>query len=555
VSGVWPQVQAAGDCGVLVEFAPEVSPEMTARVLGADAALAALPGVIETVPAFRSVLVVYDPLRVRIDELMDRAEACARTAGPATIGDGRLIEIPVAYGGSDGPDLDAVADACGLTPAQVVRLHSGATYIVFMLGFSPGYPYLGPLPEAIRVPRRASPRLRIPAGSVAVADRFSGIYPRETAGGWHVLGRTPLRLFDLGRDPVFLLHPGDRVRFVGIEARSSAEASPVRPDRPAAAGLGLGPPPRRPVFEVLEPGLLSTVQDFGRSGWRRYGVPPSGALDRAALAAANLAVGNEPDAAGLECAFPGPRLRVLDDVEIAIAGADLEARHNKAAVVPGEALRTRPGDVIDFAAPGAGQWAYLAVTGGLDVPVVFGSRATHSRGALGGIRGRPLRAGDVLGRGEGGPGSGGSRPPAPAAPHAGSRDAGAIRVVLGPQAAALTTEAQAAWLSRPYQVTPQGDRSGVRLRGPTLRHRGRAEILSDGLLPGAVQVPAEGQPIVILADGPTTGGYPKIATVITADLGRLAQAVPGTRLRFMAVSVAEAHEAWAAATAAPGAVL
>jgi antagonist of KipI len=280
---------------------------------------------------------------------------------------------------------------------------------------------------------------------------------------------------------------------------------------------------------------MSTVQDLGRTGWRRYGIPSSGALDRRACAAANLAVGNHPASAALELTFPGPKLKVLDGTQIAIAGADLDARLSGVAVDRGEAVRVRPGDVIDFEVPGQGQWAYLSVAGGIDVPEEFGSRSTYARGGLGGLHGRPLRAGDVLGRGEGACGSSGIMRPDN---HGRS---GPIGVIMGPQADAFTVEAQAALLSQPFEVTVQRDRSGMRLRGPALTHRRSAEILSDGLLPGAIQVPAEGQPIIIMADGPTTGGYTTIATVVDADLDRLAQAAPGTTIRFEAASVDSAH--------------
>jgi antagonist of KipI len=290
----------------------------------------------------------------------------------------------------------------------------------------------------------------------------------------------------------------------------------------------------------LDPGLLTTVQDLGRTGWRRYGVPGSGALDRQAHIVANAAVGNAAGAATLEVAFPGPTLRAVAEADIAVAGADFAPRHNGVAIDPGRPVRIQPGDVVDFAAPRGGQWAYVAVAGGVDARQVFGSRATYARGRLGGL-GRMLRAGDVLGRGEGAPGP---RRVRRIAPRADVRDP--IRVVLGPQTEAFSVDAQAAWLSQAFDVTVQRDRSGIRLRGPVLGHRRGAEILSDGLLPGAVQVPAEGQPIIILADGPTTGGYAKIASVISADLDRVAQASPGTALRFEPVTVAEAHAAWAA---------
>jgi KipI family sensor histidine kinase inhibitor len=528
VTGAWPRVMPLGDRGLVVEFPPEVSAASAARVLGADAVLAALPGVAETVPTLRSVLLVYDPAVIPFADLAERAQRAAREAPAAPLDAGPLVEMPVVYGGAHGPDLEAVARSCSLDPDEVVRLHAQAVYVVFMLGFAPGYAYLGELPAVLRVPRRASPRMRLPAGSVAIADRFTGIYPQETAGGWHVIGRTPVAVFDLDRDPPFLLRPGMRVRFVPAVADTGA--APHRGPRAL-------PPPARPALEIVRPGLMTTVQDLGRIGWRRFGVPPSGALDPLALETANLAVGNTAGAAGLELTFPGPVVRVLDDIEIAVAGADLSPCCNRRPLPAGRAVAVRSGDEITFAAPTRGQWAYLTLSGGVDVPEVFGSRATYARGGLGGVAGRPLRGGDVLGRTEAAPGPRTPRPAGDALPEAEA----VVRVVMGPQVDAFGAEARAVLLGQPFEVTVQRDRSGVRLRGPGLRHLTGADILSDGLLPGAIQVPADGQPIVILADGPTTGGYAKIAAVVDADLARVAQARPGTRLRFEAVDMDRAR--------------
>jgi KipI family sensor histidine kinase inhibitor len=529
MAGPWPRLAPLGDRGLLVEFAPEVSPEVNALVRGADAVMSTLPGVVETVPTFRSVLLVYDPLQVRFDELIERADACARTARPVPSGAGALVEIPVVYGGADGPDLNAVAEAVGLAPDDVIRLHAEPTYLVYMIGFAPGFAYLGTLPAPLRLPRRATPRLRVPAGSVAIADVFTGVYPQETAGGWHLLGQTWRQLFDPDRDDPCLVRPGDRVRFVSVPREARTVAAPPR----AKQALS----PSRPVFQVLDGGLMTTVQDLGRPGWRRFGVPASGALDAGALRAANAAVGNPPGAAGLEFTFPGPRLRVVAELEIAVAGADLAATLNGTDIGHAAAIRVRPGDRLAFEQPRSGQWMYLSVAGGIDAPVVLASRSTYARGGLGGIAGRPIRAGDALGAGEARPGR-----RVPAASWVPPAAGGALRVVLGPQAEAFTPDALAGLLGRPFAFTAQRDRSGARLRGHPLAHRRGADILSDGVLPGAIQVPADGGPLAILADGPTTGGYAKIASVISADLGRLAQRTPGESVRFEAVTVAEAHE-------------
>jgi len=302
------------------------------------------------------------------------------------------------------------------------------------------------------------------------------------------------------------------------------------------------------LVEVLAGSPGCTVQDAGRFGHRHQGIPLAGWLDRPLAEAANALLGNPPDAACIELRGPGPALRVLDGpVRVALAGrAGATVQRADAAAQPLPAWTSatlQAGDTLRLA-PVAGGCAYLALGGGVLVPPVLGSRATYVRAGLGGLHGGPLRAGDRL-------------PCARAAtPHGRERQAprpwtggdGPIRVLPGPQADHFDDAALAAFLDSAWQATPAQDRMGLRLAGPVLAHRSaaQADIVSDGVAPGAVQVPASGQPIVLLADGQTVGGYPKIATVIAADLPRLAQAAPGSWLRFQAVDAAAAHAALAA---------
>lgn len=525
----FPRVLPFGDRALVVEFQEVLSPEVNGRVRALARRLADVPGVAETVPTFRSVMIVLDPDTGSPDAVGSAALELARSTPAVPSGSPRVIEVPVAYGGDHGPDLAAVADAAGLAAEDVVRIHSRGEYLVYMLGFAPGFPYLGTLDERIWVPRLETPRLRVPAGSVGLADALTGIYPSQTAGGWRLIGRTPLRTYDpLDPDPI-LFHPGDRVRFVPVEhADFDWDNNPARPVRSAV----------QPALEVLEPGLYTTVQDAGRPGYRSRGLPASGAMDLLALESANAAVGNEPHDAALEFTMPGPALRALQEVTIAVAGAGLPVSIDGAPVSPGRATPMARGQTLAVGGqppqqrgqpPWRGVWAYLAIGGGIDVPRPLGSAATYLPGRLGGIAGRRLMAGDVLGR----LGEPARRSPAASGAVVLPADEVVVRVVRGPQADRFTDEAMRTLTSSAYEVTTQSDRVGVRLAGPALSHRGRTDFLSDGMLPGALQVPADGQPIVIMADGPTTGGYPKIGVVVSEDLRLLAQARPGTQVRFV----------------------
>lgn len=294
------------------------------------------------------------------------------------------------------------------------------------------------------------------------------------------------------------------------------------------------------AMEVRRPGLLTTVQDRGRFGYQKFGVPVSGAADETALRVANALVGNPQDAAGLEMTALGPQLRFLADAVVALSGAEVEADLDGRPVPRYESLRVRAGQDLDIRACTRGLRAYLAIAGGLDVPVLLGSRSTCLVAGFGGFRGRPLAAGDVLAvgppprdlRGRGAPEAWRPRHESPVR----------LRVVLGPQEDAFSEEGRRTFLESEYRVSPQADRMGCRLEGPAVAHTGSADIVSDWIPPGAVQVPGDGKPIILLADRQTTGGYAKIATVITPDIGLAAQLRPGEALRFRAVSVAEAQQ-------------
>lgn len=297
------------------------------------------------------------------------------------------------------------------------------------------------------------------------------------------------------------------------------------------------------ALEVLEPGLLTTVQDLGRYGYERYGVPVSGAMDQFALRAANLLVGNPPHAAALEITLAGPTLRATDKCLIAVTGADLSLRVNDWEMPPWMAIFVRQGWTITFGDRKSGCRAYLAVAGGIDVMPIMGSRSTYLSGGFGGVEGRALRQGDVIPVGVVPfhlPERAGRSFPSNLVPD--YSDAPEIHVVLGPQDDYFTDEGMATFLSSEYQVGPTSDRMGYRLQGPEIAHKGRADIISDGIPLGAVQVPADRQPIVMMADRQTTGGYPKIATVISADVPLLAQCLPGqSTVRFEAIGVEEAQ--------------
>lgn len=298
------------------------------------------------------------------------------------------------------------------------------------------------------------------------------------------------------------------------------------------------------AFEVISPGIHTTVQDAGRIGFQDIGVPASGPLDRISLRLANALVGNPPGTPALELLLAGPTLRVLaESARIALVGssATIEIRtgdtpnFSGAKIVPaGRSVRVVRGEVFRIASLGEWRCACLAIEGGPAIAPVLGSASTYVRGALGGLHGRALRARDSLSL---------------KLDAVAERDEAAlaqpllpdfeqfIRVVLGPQADDFTHAAMQTLLSAEYSLSAQSDRMGYRLDGPALAHAGGYNIVSDGIVTGSIQVPGSGQPIILMVDNQTTGGYPKIATVISADIPLLGRRKPGRRIRFAAVDV------------------
>lgn len=297
-------------------------------------------------------------------------------------------------------------------------------------------------------------------------------------------------------------------------------------------------------LKVRDPGLHTTLQDEGRFGSQRLGVPVAGALDGVALALANGLVGNPPATAGLEILVAGPTLEVeADSIRVALGGAgaaiEIVEGERHGLIAAWHSVTLGRGTVFRVAALPETLCAYLAVAGGFDVAPVLASRSTYARGRIGGLEGRALIAGDRLPlvHAQAAPGDDRAlaHPPGP------GRDQ-PIRIVLGPQDDLFKPAAIETLLSSAYAISKNADRMGMRLDGPKLAHAAGFDIVSDGTAPGSVQVPGSGQPIVLLCDRQTTGGYPKVATVISADLPVLARRRPGDPVRFEAIEVDQAIE-------------
>jgi antagonist of KipI len=293
------------------------------------------------------------------------------------------------------------------------------------------------------------------------------------------------------------------------------------------------------TITVIQPGMLTTIQDLGRWGFGKIGMPVAGVMDDYAARVGNILLGNDENAPVLEITLIGPVISFQDETCLVITGGNLQPCLNNYPIKMWTIYQAKPGDILSFAGVSAGCRAYIAVAGGFEVKTVMRSASTYLRGKLGGYKGRALKAGDVLHIG----GTFDSNIPVgfplPSEYFPDYQDT--VRVIMGPQDDAFTQKGIDTFLSAEYTVTNEADRMGCRLDGPEISHKNGADIISDGIALGAIQVPAHGKPIIMLADRQTTGGYTKIANVISVDIPSVAQKKPGDHLTFEKVSIEEAQ--------------
>ncbi|MGB3835092.1 5-oxoprolinase/urea amidolyase family protein [Castellaniella sp.] len=555
-----PRFLPAGDAALLLELH---SLDVVLAVF--QVASRTLPsGIVDLVPAARTLLVQFDPVaiegaavKVWLQHCLKNTEEAVRKHPATAFTDSMMstpcIEIPVHY---NGEDLDAVAETLHLGRDELIERHTGTDFVAAFAGFAPGFVYLaGGDPCFHRLRRRQSPRTRVPAGSVAAAGGFSAVYPSDSPGGWQLLGVTPLKMWDLDRQPPALVQPGCRVRFCVLPAKTRiislpVDVTPAGTPGPECRKKTLPPEgsEQKRSIQILKPGMQTLFQDFGRPGKALLGVSPSGALDQASMMQANYLVSNPPEAAVLENAGGGLEIVVHGRVVVAVTGAVAPVAVTRpsgmrAPAAAGHALVLGEGDTLRIGTVRAGVRCYLAVQGGFDVAKVLGSLSTD---VLAHIGPPMLRTGDLFhlnaapadsGHPLQSQALGGRSAPAPAhMPE--PDDVVVLDIVLGPRLDWFRPGAGTLLQQQCWQVTPQSNRVGMRLSGakPLLRQQVQ-ELPSEGTVMGAIQVPANGQPVLFLADHPLTGGYPVIAVVHRRHHNLLGQIPVGAQVRFNAVSV------------------
>ena len=514
-----------------IEVGDEISLKCNEIVHRLFVAVRELTGVSETVQAYASLSFKFDPRESTIESMKQKVEK-ALGSRDVDATPKRVVKVPVCYEDQFAPDLAWVSSEKGLSREEIVKIHRSKRYTCMMLGYTPGFVFLDDVSSEIAVPRLETPRVRVPAGSVGIAGSQTGIYGVEAPGGWRLIGRTPLFMFDPDRDPPTLIEPGDNIEFEPISAaafKSMMESIPKR--RATHTGT--------PILQVFQAGLITTVQDLGRTGYRHLGVPRSGGLDRLSQCQANYIVGNPAETPTLEIIGGRFKARALEDILIAVTGADSPLKVNGKAMETYSAIQLRKGAEISLSWPLRGFVNYLAIAGVWDVDYTLGSFSTYVRAAFGGLEGRPLRAGDVIRA------TRLSKEPLDRNVPEGERiklSTGIkLRMTPGPYPADPSRNFDRIHRAS-FKVSEASDRMGFRTKplGSNSSSLVGGQVLTIPTYPGYVQVPPDGCPIILQQDGQTSGGYFVAGVVLPEDLCRLSQLRPGEELAFEQVDPEQA---------------
>jgi len=499
-------------------------------VLALNAALEAspLPGQLDLLAAAQTVLLKFDSWQNAERASMALPHMEVTVAVNAA---GKLVEVPVHY---DGEDLAAVAELTGLSTEAVINAHTGQKWRAVFGGFAPGFAYLLGENQVLNVPRRDTPRTKVPAGAVALAGEYSAVYPRQSPGGWQLIGHTELQMWDLQRGNPALIRPQDTVQFVPATEKLSVSTKPQAKDL-AAEASNLG------GLRIIDAGLQSLLQDAGRIGFGNLGVGVAGAADPLAFRQANRLVGNHRETAVIENLGSRITLEASEDQVLAHCGAQaslwITPAEDDPIRTPRQVLSNAPfallhGERLSVEPDGSGLRSYLAVRGEIAIEPILGSLSTDT---LSGVGPEPLAAGTFIPVKQPDIGHIVGNPQPSTLPIADEQDVYQLKIIAGPRTDWFSDAGLAQLTAQIWNVTSESNRVGIRLdtEDQPLQRTKSGELASEGVARGSLQVPPSGLPVLFLADHPVTGGYPVIATVTTDDLSAAAQLPPGSKIRFV----------------------
>lgn len=547
---------------ILASFGNTIDEQVHANIIALknELELTPLQGMLAIVPAYNSLAIYYDAAAFEKKEADVSIQAVVlelvkaqikKQKAPVSAIKQTIIEIPVCYDEEYGIDLEELSSQLHLSAKEIIQLHTGKTYKVYMMGFTPGFAYMGTVDEQLFSKRKDEPRLKIPAGSVAIAGNQTGIYPLETPGGWNIIGRTAVTLFDKEREPPFLLKAGDTVKFVPVtkeefESRLTPPSDGVKNTnklvvhQTGASDKGI---------LIQQCGFLTTLQDTGRTGFLQYGVTHGGAMDLFSYQTANALLGNDLNAVTVEITQSPHRFYFSKDILAAFTGGGLQPEANGQIIPLFQPVLIPGGTVVEMKQQIPGFRLYMAVAGGLQADRFLNSCSTDLLVKAGGYSGRALKKEDRLQI------NNKLSPTQKKLLHILQSKTNItiniqqenfskkiIRVMKGIEWDYLSESSKQKLSSSAFTIGQQSNRMGYRLKGDALQTVQPCEIISSPVTQGTVQLTPGGEMIALMADAQTVGGYPRIMQVCAADLSLLAQKKPGDEIQFQFISLQEAEE-------------
>ena len=559
------KIYALGDSALTIELGYTINENINHRVLAIAYYMRDLEivGVLDIMSAYASVSVIYDICEIRKNYtsatryLTEQIELAILNCDFTVTSQIKVVEIPICYDVSLGIDLIEMSLEKKMSITDIIAAHTSKLYRVYLIGFLPGFPYMGIVDESIATPRKKSPRTKIEAGNVGIADAQTGIYPSDSPGGWNIIGKTPLKMFDAKKEYPVFLQPGDDVQFKQISLEQFRELK--EESEKTSEKLELSQPsPSTSTLSVIKSGTADSIQDLGRFGFQHLGINPTGVMDRIAAQTANFLVGNVADEAVLECHFPACSIVFHKSILIAISGGDFTPTLDEKEIKLNTPIYVQRGATLNFKKWKNGARTYIAVKNGFEIEKWLGSYSTNLKANAGGFNGRNLKKDDQI------------------KVKSDSHDVGLkmksekqddsffnfhfsifpwhveidnlyafeeIEILVGNDFETLTDGSQQKLFSNEFLITMRSDKMGYRLLSdPLIMKNENRSLLSSGVTLGTMQLLPTGQIIILMSDHQTTGGYPKIGHVASASFASLAQTPINKKIRFKLINIEEAEE-------------
>lgn len=559
------KIYALGDSALTIELGYTINENINHRVLAIAYYMRDLEfvGVLDIMSAYASVSVIYDICEIRKNYtsatryLTEQIELAILNCDFTVTSQIKVVEIPVCYDVSLGIDLIEMSLEKKMSITDIIAAHTSKLYRVYLIGFLPGFPYMGIVDESIATPRKKSPRTKIEAGNVGIADAQTGIYPSDSPGGWNIIGKTPLKMFDAKKEYPVFLQPGDDVQFKQISLEQFRELKEESEKTNEKLELSQ-PSPSTSTLSVIKSGTADSIQDLGRFGFQHLGINPTGVMDRIAAQTANFLVGNVADEAVLECHFPACSIVFHKSILIAISGGDFTPTLDEKEIKLNTPIYVQRGATLNFKKWKNGARTYIAVKNGFEIEKWLGSYSTNLKANAGGFNGRNLKKDDQI------------------KVKSDSHDVGLkmksekqddsffnfhfsifpwhveidnlyafeeIEILVGNDFETLTDDSQQKLFSNEFLITMRSDKMGYRLLSdPLIMKNENRSLLSSGVTLGTMQLLPTGQIIILMSDHQTTGGYPKIGHVASASFAALAQTPINKKIRFKLINIEEAEE-------------